>query len=45
MNPTPLSLTNRPAWKALDTHARAMRDVHLRTLFAADPTRGERLTA
>jgi len=45
MNPTPLPLTNRLAWKALDTHARAMRDVHLRTLFADDPSRGERLTA
>ena len=38
-------LTSRPAWKALETHARAMQDVHLRTLFADDPTRGERLTA
>ena len=38
-------LTSRPAWKALATHARAMQDVHLRTLFADDPTRGERLTA
>ena len=40
---TPLAI--RPAWKALDPHARMMRDVHLRTLFAQDPTRGERLTA
>jgi len=38
-------LTSRPAWKALEAHARAMRDVHLRALFADDPTRGERLTA
>ena len=38
-------LTTRPAWKALDAHVRAIRGVHLRTLFADDPTRGERLTA
>ena len=43
--PIVTSLTSRPAWKALETHARAMRDVHLRTLFADDPSRGERLTA
>ena len=45
MNPTAPSLISRPAWKALETHARAMHDVHLRTLFADDPSRGERLTA
>ena len=28
------SLTERPAWKALEAHQRTMRDVHLRTLFA-----------
>jgi glucose-6-phosphate isomerase len=39
--PTPL--TRRPAWKALEQHYQRMRDVHLRTLFAEDPTRGERL--
>ncbi len=38
-------LTMRPAWEGLERHARAMRDVHLRTLFADDPARGERLTA
>ena len=37
--------TTRQAWTALDAHVRATRDVHLRTLFADDPTRGERLTA
>ena len=41
--PTPL--TSRPAWKALEAHAEAMRDVHLRQLFTSDPTRGTRLTA
>src|SRR5256885_11954402 len=34
-----------PAWQALEAHFRAIKDVHLRTLFADDPTRGERLTA
>jgi len=38
-------LVGRPAWKALERHAGAMRDLHLRTLFAGDPARGERLTA
>jgi glucose-6-phosphate isomerase len=32
-----------PAWKALEAHQRKLRDVHLRTLFAEDPARGERL--
>jgi glucose-6-phosphate isomerase len=40
-----IPLTSRPAWKALERHARNVRDVHLRTLFADDPARGERLTA
>ena len=39
------SLTTRPAWKALVAHYEQVRNVHLRTLFAGDPTRGERLTA
>ena len=38
-------LTSRPAWKALEAHARAMRDVHLRQLFTSDRGRGTRLTA
>ncbi len=38
-------LTARPAWRALEDHYQAIRDVHLRTLFAEDPGRGERLTA
>lgn len=37
-------LTSRPAWQALAAHARSLQDVHLRTLFASDPDRGERLT-
>src|SRR6266540_2334531 len=38
-------LTTRPAWKALCTHLPKVRDLHLRALFAADPKRGERMTA
>ena len=44
MATAPLPST-RPAWKALQAHHQTMRDVHLRTLFADDPKRGERLTA
>jgi glucose-6-phosphate isomerase len=36
------ALTARPAWKALDAHSGAMRQLHLRQLFAEDPRRGER---
>ncbi|HXT47930.1 MAG TPA: hypothetical protein VN717_04775, partial [Gemmatimonadaceae bacterium] len=42
--PTP-PLTSRPAWRALAAHYEAIRDVHLRDLFAADPARGTRMTA
>jgi glucose-6-phosphate isomerase len=38
-------LTRRPAWAALAAHHAGLRDRHLRELFAADPARGERLTA
>ena len=38
-------LTERPAWKALEDHYAAMRNLHLRQLFADDPCRGERLSA
>ena len=38
-------LTQRNAWKALVTHHEKTREIHLRTLFADDPKRGERLTA
>ncbi len=38
-------LAERPAWKALDAHLQQSRGLHLRTLFADDPKRGERLTA
>jgi glucose-6-phosphate isomerase len=39
------SLTQRPAWQALETHYQSIKDVHLRDLFKDDPQRGERLTA
>ena len=39
------SITQRPAWQALSAHYRQIKDVHLRTLFAQDPQRGERFTA
>ena len=38
-------LTERNAWKALETHFETVRTLHLRTLFAEDPQRGERMTA
>jgi glucose-6-phosphate isomerase len=37
-------LTNSPAWKALAAHSDAMKPVHLRDLFAADPARFDRLS-
>ena len=36
--------TSRPAWKALSAHQAVVRDLKLRTLFADDPARGQRLT-
>jgi glucose-6-phosphate isomerase len=38
-------LRQRPAFQALESHQRAIAGAHLRDLFAADPTRGTRLTA
>ncbi len=40
-----MALTEQPAWKALQTHAEEMKTRTLRELFAADPSRGEQLTA
>jgi glucose-6-phosphate isomerase len=45
MSAPALSLTSRPAWKALQAHWNELRNVHVRELFAADAKRGERLTA
>jgi glucose-6-phosphate isomerase len=38
-------LRQRPAWKALEQHYSEISGRHLRDLFAADPGRGERLSA
>ena len=38
-------LKQRQAYRALEAHFAEIGGVHLRELFAADPTRGERLTA
>ena len=37
-------LTERQAWKTLEAHHKNVRELHLRKLFADDPTRGERMT-
>jgi glucose-6-phosphate isomerase len=42
---TSIPTNERPAWKALEAHYREIRQLHLRTLFADDLGRGERLTA
>ncbi len=38
------SLSSCTAWKNLQSHHQKVRDLHLRKLFADDPTRGERMT-
>jgi glucose-6-phosphate isomerase len=43
--PAGQSVTERPAWKALQAHYKKIRGLHLRKLFAKDAGRGERLTA
>ena len=42
---SPAQLTRLPAWRALSEHFEQVKNVHLRELFAADPRRGERMTA
>src|SRR4051812_41778325 len=37
-------LTQGKAWTALQAHYESVRGTHLRSLFAADPGRGERMT-
>jgi glucose-6-phosphate isomerase len=44
MNKKIIPLTERQTWKRLATHYQQVRDLHLRKLFADDPTRGERMT-
>lgn len=43
MSETTPSLTQLPAWRALDAHCRQIEQLHLRTLFAEDPGRGDQL--
>ena len=38
-----LPLTQLPAWQTLQANYNQIKDVHLKTLFAQDPLRGERL--
>ena len=45
MTPSPTPLTQLAAWKALEAHKGKLQTLDLRTLFAEDPKRGERLTA
>jgi glucose-6-phosphate isomerase len=44
MTTEPTALTQRPAWRALESHFQQIKNTHLRQLFADDPARGERLT-
>jgi glucose-6-phosphate isomerase len=44
-HPPVVPLRQRPAWPALEQHHRSIASAHLRDLFAADPGRGERLSA
>jgi glucose-6-phosphate isomerase len=39
------TLTQTPAWEALQQHHHEIGGLHLRELFAADPARGEKFTA
>ena len=43
--PSVRTLRERPAWRALEKHYDELHGKHLRELFAADDTRGERLVA
>jgi glucose-6-phosphate isomerase len=45
MNSIIKPLAERQAWNALAAHYQRVRELHLRQLFADDPTRGERMTA
>ena len=41
MDPTTKPVTESGAWNALLAHYQKVRDLHLRKLFADDPTRGK----
>ncbi len=38
-----VSVASLPAWRALEAHSSKLRDLHLRTLFADDVSRGRRM--
>jgi glucose-6-phosphate isomerase len=44
MAEAPTSIDQTPEWQALERHLQAVRDTHLRKLFAADPGRAETMT-
>src|SRR5437868_14204666 len=44
MSTYPSPLTHRTSWQKLEEHYHTARNLHLRTLFAEDPRRGERFT-
>ena len=44
MKPATKPITRRGAWPALVVHNHNVPDLHLRKLFADDPTHGERKT-
>jgi glucose-6-phosphate isomerase len=39
-----MPVVQRPAWEAVEAHAREIRSTHLRDLFTGNPKRGEQLT-
>ena len=43
--PRTRSTSKHAAWQALEHHHETVRGLHLRNLFADDPTRGKRMTA
>jgi glucose-6-phosphate isomerase len=45
VSPERQSLSERPQWSSLARHREQIERLHLRELFAADPSRGERLVA
>src|SRR5882757_10070471 len=44
MKSTIQPLARRPAWRALISHHKRIKGLHLRELFARDPKRGERMS-
>jgi glucose-6-phosphate isomerase len=44
-SPKAAPLVQQKSWKALQSHFKKVRELHLRDLFSGDPKRGERMTA